>query len=290
MFAIGLLSVVYYYYHFNKPPIPMVWPIPPVAYVQPTSNPTIPPIPVLSPTITNTPMPRINLVLEESGSPQSSFSSTWWVNSGGLMNINNNIMSTVQGDLPLTSRWYEAYLNANPVDTDRGAHPQNIFRLVSRQTQLNFQQSAYFKINRMNLSTSPNRNESNGVLLFNRYVDGNNLYYAGARVDGNLVIKKKQNGTYYTLAIKKYWPGVYNRATNPNLLPVNRFIGLKTIVSNSNGGVRIQLFGDMTGTGQWDLLLETTDTRSPITTAGFTGIRTDFMDAEFKGYSIIRNP
>ncbi len=278
MFALGLLSVVYYYYHYNLPPQPMQWPVPQTAYVLMTPTPSpIEPTPTLVAQITT---------LEESGNAQTSSSPIWWVNSGGLITINGEVMSTIQGELPLASRWHQAYLASNPVDTDQGAHPQNIFRLVSRQTQLNYQQSVYFKINRMQQSASPNRNESNGVLLFNRYLDGNNLYYAGARVDGNLVIKKKQNGTYYTLAIKKYWPGAYNHDTNPNLLPINKYLGLRTVVTNVAGGVKIQLYGDISGTGQWELWLETTDSNSPISTAGFTGIRTDFMDAEFKNYTV----
>ena len=38
------------------------------------------------------------------------------------------------------------------------------------------------------------------MLLFNRYQDGQTLYYGGVRVDGAAVIKKKLAGVYTTLA------------------------------------------------------------------------------------------
>ena len=122
----------------------------------------------------------------------------------------------------------------------------------------------------------------------NRYQNGNNLYYAGIRVDGNAIIKKKLNGKYYTLASSKIFPGTYNRISNPNLLPKNKWIGLKTEVTNVNGKVNIKLYVDEGRTGNWVLVLDKTDSGgrfgTPITSAGYGGIRTDFMDVEFEEF------
>jgi hypothetical protein len=290
MISLGIVSLSYlYYYHFNKPAQPMIWPVPQVVQLVASTTPAIilPTIPIVV-----TPTPTVyTMLIEEAGSAVTSLNPTWWLNSGGLVNLKNNIISTIQGDLAVGSKWQSAYAESNPVDTDGGVHPQNIFRLVSRQPQTNFQQQVYFKINQYRLSNSPNRNESNGVLLFNRYQDGNNLYYAGIRVDGNYVIKKKKNGIYYTMGIKKYWPGIFNRSAAPNLIPAGRFMGLKTEVTNIPGGVRIQLFSDTGGNGQWLLELDVADTQgkfggTPIINAGMTGIRSDFLDGEFKDYSV----
>ena len=125
----------------------------------------------------------------------------------GQMIFENGIGKTIQGDFPEGSKWQKKYEKSNPKDTDNGTHPQNIFRLVTKAKWQNFDQEAYFRINRLNLSSSDNRNESNGILLFNRYEDGDNLYYTGLRVDGTAVIKKKYAGKYYTLSEKVFFPG-----------------------------------------------------------------------------------
>ncbi|HEX7586535.1 MAG TPA: hypothetical protein VF390_02800, partial [Patescibacteria group bacterium] len=140
------------------------------------------------------------IILEESSSMKKSKSPDWWLNSGGIMLSNSQEFSTNFGPLPKDSSWRKLYFKTNPKDTDDGYYPQNLFRLVTNDKWENFSQSVYFNINKLNLSESKNRNESNGVLLFNRYLDGNNLYYIGLRVDGEAVIKKKIAGKYYTLA------------------------------------------------------------------------------------------
>ncbi len=129
--------------------------------------------------------------IEEAGTMEESSSPIWWVNSGGLMTIKNSIASTIQGELPVFSHWRVIYNKDNPSETDNGTHPQNIFRLVTRTKWQNLQQEAYYKITKYNLSADSHRDASNGLLLFNRYQDGNNLYYTGIRVDGTVVIKKK---------------------------------------------------------------------------------------------------
>jgi hypothetical protein len=231
-------------------------------------------------------------ILEEGGSMGESKSKNWWLNSGGQLIYNNGIGETVQGKLSNLNRWRIAYKIDNPEDTDNGYHPQNIFRLVTRSKWKNFSQQVYFRINADNLSSSSNRNESNGLLLFNRYQSGQTLYYVGLRVDGAAVIKKKYNGTYYTMAYKAVFPGKYNRNSNPDLLPKNIWIGIKSEVStSSNGDVNINLYTDVGKTGKWTLVLATKDVKgkfgkSVISTEGYAGIRTDFMDVDFSGFKI----
>jgi hypothetical protein len=227
--------------------------------------------------------------LAETGDPASSSSGYWWVNSGAKMLLSGGMGKTVQGKLPENDVWRKLYAANNPTDTDNGYHPQNIFRLVGRSQWQNFRQEAYFKITADNFSTSSNRNSSNGILLFNRYQDGNSLYYTGLRVDGYAVIKKKLNGTYSTLAYVKVLPGTYNRTSNPNLLPKDTWIGLRSEVLNQNGKVVIKLYTDIGQTGVWSLAATATDDGTKgavIDKAGFGGIRTDFMDVSFDAYRI----
>jgi hypothetical protein len=235
-----------------------------------------------------------NRVIEEAFPASSSSSPDWWVNSGGRLKITGGYGRTIQGDLPASDPWRLAYASANPVDTDDGYHPQNLLRLVSRSLWTNFRQGVYFQIRKTNLSSSPNRSGSNGILLFSRYVDSQNLYYAGVRVDGTAVIKKKLAGVYYTLAQVPVFPGTYNRSTQPNLLPLTQWVGLKSrIATNSDGSVKVQLYLDRVDGAGWKLVLEALDTGalggSPIRSAGSTGIRTDFMDVFLDRYTVYGN-
>lgn len=227
--------------------------------------------------------------LEESGVMSDSQDIDWWVNSGGRLVTRDRLGKTIQNSLSAKDRWSQIYASSNPVDTDNGKHPQNIFRLVQRDRWDNLVQQAYFRINRLNLSQSPNRNASNGLFLFNRYQTGDNLYYIGLRVDGGVVIKKKIDGIYYTMAYKKIFDGRYDLENNPNLLPLQTWIGLRgEIVNNPNNTVSINVYTDI-GTG-WSLALQAVDDGinygPPIINAGYAGIRTDFMDVEFQNYWI----
>ncbi len=247
--------------------------------------------------ITTTPSPfsynfTIDGSLQEAGSLGSSNSPYWWVSSGGYMNMNSGRGWTVQGSLPDSNSWRLLYNNNNPLDTDNGYHPQNIFRLVTKQTTWkNINQQAYFKITKDNLSASPNRNQSNGLLFFNRYIDQYNLYYTGIRRDGSAVIKKKQNGTYYTLSQPfGIFPGTYNAVTSPNLLPLNTWLGLKSEVTTLvDGSVSIKLYMDKNWNNNWKLIAEAIDNGkygAPILQGGSGGIRTDFMDVMFDQYKL----
>lgn len=231
-------------------------------------------------------------VLNEAGSIEESESDIWWLNSGGLVYFENSVGKTIQNELSEDNKWYQAYKKNNPRDTDEGKHPQNIFRLVTRGKWKNLEQGTYFKINKDNLSVSKYRNQSNGFLFFDRYQDGNNLYYTGIRVDGFAVIKKKINGVYYTMAYERVFPGKYNRKKNPNLLPHNVWIGLRSEVKNeTNGSVSIKVFLDKNRNGNWELIAEARDNGKryggkAFLNEGYAGIRTDFMDVEFDDYKI----
>ncbi len=233
-------------------------------------------------------------ILEESVSMGKSASAYWWLNSGGIMKISGQGFSTNIGPLPENSSWRKLYAKTNSTDTDNGYYPQNIFRLVTRQKWQNFSQSVYFNIDANNLTQSKNRNESNGVLLFNRYQDGDNLYYSGLRVDGRAVIKKKIGGKYYTMAEKNIWADgkKYDRKDNPNFLPFQQWIGIKSEVQNTDDAtVVIKLYVDQEQKGDWRLVLEARDKndkygKKPFLDQGYAGIRTDFVDVYFKQYDI----
>ena len=230
--------------------------------------------------------------LKESSTLPLSGSPYWWLNSGAYFMMAGGVGATTQGSLAWNDPWRYAYAASNPIDTDNGYHPQNIFRLLTRSKWQNAAQSVYMKITRDNLSSSPNRNESNGFLLFNRYLDGNNLYYTGIRVDGAAVIKKKKAGAYYTLAYKNIFPGTYTRASNPNMLPKQQWVGIKSeLRNNADGSVSIKLYTDVGKRGIWTLALETRDDGrsfggSALTASGYGGIRTDFMDIQFDDYRL----
>jgi hypothetical protein len=243
----------------------------------------VPPAPVTSPFVYD-----FDIVgsLDEAPSMGASWSPYFWVSSGGRFYF-DGVGATVHGSLAANDVWRLAYASSNPVDTDNGYHPQNIFRMVTRSKWGTFRQQVYFRINADRLSASPNRNASNGVLLLNRYLDQYNLYYTGVRVDGAAVIKKKKGGVYTTLAYAKIFPGTYNRTSNPNLLPKSVWMGITSEVLNQpDGSVRIR-FHVNPGNGVWTLVFDTIDDGiggAPLTQNGYGGLRTDFMDVEFESY------
>lgn len=207
------------------------------------------------------------------------------------MPIFGGVGMTNQEALPRGSAWQKIYELDNPIDTDGGLHPQNIFRLLTRSKWQDVREEVYMQIIRDQLSASPNRNESNGILLFSRYLEGDDLYYAGIRVDGRAVIKKKSAGTYHTLAEVVLFPGNYDRASSANLLPHNEWIGLRLDTeTRTTGVVRITLYVDAGRTGVWRKVVEATDDGTSggkaFTEEGYSGIRTDFMDVHFSDFRI----
>lgn len=225
---------------------------------------------------------------------KKSKSATWWVNSGGMAYEQKGIVTTNEGNLDKDSYWRKLYEKTNSEDTDDGYHPQNIFRFVNRHKWQNISQQVYFYIDQINLSSSKQRDASNGVLLFNRYQDGDNLYYVGLRVDGFAVIKKKIDGEYFTLEDKQIFSPdkKYDRVNNSNFLPLKTWIGIKSEVRNIDSKtVEIKLYVFENNKKEWTLVLDTKDKGDeygdkPIASSGYAGIRTDFMDVRFRDYGV----
>jgi hypothetical protein len=261
----------------------------------PPSTPTVTVTPSITATSTPTEPPHFtsgfddDMVLEEADRMDRSASPEWWLNSGGWFLQQEGIGSTWIGEAPDGSRWRELYNRTNPWDTDRGMHPQNLFRLITRTEWRSPEQRVYFRITGDNFSPSANREKSNGVLLFLRYRDADNLYYAGVRVDGSAVIKKKSAGVYTTLAEAPWFPGTYHREASPNLIPHKAWIGLRTVMQTDGETVAIQLYVDPDRSGFWILALQAevaNDAPLDAAQSGYGGIRTDFMDVEFDDYRI----
>jgi hypothetical protein len=232
--------------------------------------------------------------LEETGSPGESSSPYWWLDSGARLYIDNGMGTTVQGALPMLDEWRLKYRLSSADDTEGGYAPQNLFRLLTRSTWDDVRVEADFRIVRDNFSETPSRNESNGLLLMTRYKDAANLYYAGVRVDGHAVIKKKSGGTYHTMAEKQVFGAAsttYDRTKDMNLLPHNEWISLRSeTLTRNNGDVLVKLLMKKEGEAKWTELLRATDdgtkyaSTTPITGAYPIGIRTDFMDVEFDNF------
>ncbi len=232
--------------------------------------------------------------LVEAGRMSDSSSPYWWLSSGAYFHLRSGLGSTIQGTLPASDYFRRYYSQTSATDTDNGYRPQNLFRLLTRSRWQNFRQQVYFRIRRDNLSASPNRNASNGLLLMGRYLDENNLYYAGVRVDGAAVIKKKYRGRYNTMAYARMFTGaLYDRASNPSLLPKDLWLGLRVeLRNNPDGTVRIALYIDP-GPGGWVLVFDVLDNGAAfggpaITSSGYGGVRTDFMDVELENYWAVK--
>jgi hypothetical protein len=228
----------------------------------------------------------------EQGAIGESTSPYWWVTSGGFMELKGGIGQTIQGALAVGDQIQKDYKQANALDTDRGLHPQNIFRMVFRSKWQDISEVMFYRIEKINLSASPNRKASNGIHQMSRYLDQDNLYYTGLRVDGQATIKKKYHGDYYEMASVPVISGAYDRQLNPDLLPADTWIGLKTVVKNLDASrVSIQLYADIGRTGKWTLVASAIDDGTSyggpaITRAGYVGVRTDFMDVQFEDFTL----
>jgi hypothetical protein len=231
-------------------------------------------------------------IIEEAASAKESLDSYWWLNSGAYLYIQDGIAHSILGQLPEKDKWRYRYLKSKPETTMDGYRPQNILRLITRKKWRNVSQEVYFQMTDYDLSPHENRNQSNALLLFSRYIDSDNLYYAGLRVDGAAVIKKKLVGTYYTLGMVPVIDGKYDRDTNPIMLPYNQWIGEKFVVRTlADNTVLLELYLDFEGSGEWNRVLSIIDAdgvQGPLAlrNAAYGGIRTDFMDVFIKKYII----
>lgn len=226
-------------------------------------------------------------VLEEAGNLPASADPDFWLSSGARFFRDGDSGRTLVGGLPPEDPWRQRYARSNPVDTDGGARPQNVFRLLRRVQRQNLRQSVRFRILRVNASPSPNRNASNGVFLFQRYESQNDLYASGVRVDGQAVIKKKHGGRTFTLALAPVFTDgpAYDRSSTPNRIPTDRAVTLATeTLDQPDGSVLLRLSVD------GDPRLEAVDrgqgSTGPLLGVGLAGIRSDFFDLELSGYRV----
>lgn len=212
----------------------------------------------------------------------------WHLVSGGQALIQEGQIGTIQGALSSSSKWRKAYLRKNPLDTNNGFLPQNIFLLLSREIYEHPLSQVYFNIQKTNLTESPNRSEWNGVYLVSRHKDTSNFYLAGLRVDGQASIRKKVAGVYTTLAVEPvFTSSVYDKDLEPNLIPQDKWTGLRsTLTTDVDGRVRIVLEGDLAGTGEWQVLAEAVDSGVLVEDSAPTGLKSDFMDVIYTGYSV----
>jgi hypothetical protein len=229
--------------------------------------------------------------LEETGRADTSKNPEWWLNSGAYLYIEGDAARTIQGRLAVEDEWRKKYAESNPIDTENGFRPQNIFRLLSKRTWRDVEQTVYFRILSENDTKSPRRSPSNGFLLYQHFKDGDNTYYAGLRLNGSVIIMKKANGVYYTLASLPFFVQSNRDPLRTGILPIAQWIGLKTETENTKDGVRITLLLDPGETGTWVQALEVVDAETlggvPIP-EGRSGIRSDFLDIEIKNYAVSR--
>lgn len=224
--------------------------------------------------------------LNETNSPSGSTSSFLWLKSGGKLVISKGIGSTIQGSLPAADPWHLAYAKNAAVSTDHGTHPQNLFQMFSKTSAKDTTAQISVMRTADNLANVANRHPYNGESLIARYHDANNFYYAGIRNDGYVVIKKKSGGAYTTLAQKKILPGTYS-TSNPDLIPLNKWIGLKlTVIDNASGVPTLTLSTDVGSTGTWTQQLSVADRSAPITGAGVVGVQSDYADAKFDNFLV----
>ena len=243
-------------------------------------------------------------VIKEANPMSESLDKNWWVNSGGYLSINNGTASTIQGTLPQNDTFRIGYSSDKSEDTDNGYRPQNIFRMVNRNIWAgNYTAEVYFKYSKYNNITNTmgkNLGADNGVSLMVNYQDENNLYYVGLRADGFAGIKKKMDSDYSVLQNPvKVFPGVYKHYDN--LIPQDKWIGIRAVVEEQRHNdttisgkdqAYIAMYIDEKGDGSsWKYVTSYLDQNSTTTTTfkqGHTGIRTDFIDAQFRDFKVNR--
>jgi hypothetical protein len=222
--------------------------------------------------------------LREAPTAGQSSSPYFWLKSGGALVIKDGIGATISGALP-GGALRTAYAKRLAVSSDDGTHPQNLFLLLTKASYTDASASVFVERTADNLAAPENRHAYNGESLVARYMDADTYYYAGIRADGDVVIKKKTGGVYRTLAEKPLFPGSYT-AQSPDLIPLNRWIGLKLDVETIGSGVSLSLFTDVGNTGSWKLAASATDSENPITASGAIGIESDYADAAFDNFRI----
>lgn len=231
-------------------------------------------------------------VIEEASRAAVSRSPRWWVSAGGRVTFEDGTARTIQGSLPAWDPWARAYARSKPVDTEGGRRPQNVFRMVTRETGRNFRQRVSVRIHSTNLAASTERGPFSGIFLESRFLNDNNFYVAGLRFDGQAVVKKRREAEAFTIGVAPVYPGTYDRQSRPNLLPEDRWFSIRSTIADVPGGVQILLeLHDPALGADWIPVLEVLDgpggpDGEPIRGAGSAGIRTDFMDVELENYLV----
>ncbi|MCA9308573.1 hypothetical protein KC980_03600 [candidate division WWE3 bacterium] len=209
----------------------------------------------------------------------------WNIVSGGILNIKKSVLSTNIGELNTQNPVYKLYQNKAPIDSDNGKHPQNLFKITTKRSYINSTQKITYKIKKLNLSDSPNRNNTNGIFLLSKYKNEQTYYKAGLRVDGNFIISRTLNGETQILAAKTYFLGDYDRTQTPYLINTSEEDLLKFETIETKDGVMLKLYYRDTPKRDWFTMLEVFDpTDMAIVSKGKNGIQTDFMDVEFTNY------
>jgi hypothetical protein len=232
-------------------------------------------------------------LIQEAHSISESSDPNWWVGSGAYVYFNNGIASTIQGTLTENDPFRLAYSSSkSSADTDYGFRPQNIFRMVNRNIWSgDYTEDLYFRYSRYNNVTAADKNleATNGMSLMINYQDENNLYYVGLRADGLSEIKKKIGGEYSVNENPvEVFPGVYK--PYDNLIPQDRWIGLRALVEHKQDKfgkdqIYLAMYVDKNGDGSWKYVTSFLD-QDRIFKQGHTGIRTDFIDAQFKNFQV----
>ncbi len=226
--------------------------------------------------------------LEQAQTIDQSSSPYFWLKYGGRVKIANGVGSTITGSVPATDTWYKVYSKMDLVEFDNGSHPQNRFFMLMRNSGSETDTSSQVYLNHLasNLSNIKNVHEYNAESLVVRYQDDNNYYFASIRTDGYLTLRKKVGGVYKTLASKKVLAGSFNPTSAPDLIPTNKWIGLKvTVINSSTSMPTLTVYTDIGRTGTWRMELSATDDPAvygqSIANAGLVGIKSDYSDMQF---------
>ena len=225
-------------------------------------------------------------LLEESLTMRDSTSPYFWLNGGAELIIEDGLGKTIQSDLPPNDPWRAIYAKKNPLDTEVGSKPQNVFRLITRSEWRNFSQVITFKIIKTNFSSSYNRDGYSGIFLLSQYKDESNYYYGGIRMDGQVVIKKKSNGVFYTLGAAQAFGSIiqFKRRNNMTLLPQDKQMRLKLETRELNQNSTELILSLEKDNGSLVTLLGVVD-RNPMHGTAYAGIESDFMNVVLDDYA-----
>jgi hypothetical protein len=198
---------------------------------------------------------------------------TYRLLAGGYATVTEDGLETIQGAVEKDDPWRSKYLRSNAMDTESGYYPQNVFRLVTVESYKDSSTEVYFNVRNFNPSTSPNKNDSNGVYILSRYTEVGNFYMAGLDMLGNAVIRKRLWGAYTTLTDAKLLEA----------LPRDTLIGLRLVTETLSDTTQLKLYVDQ-GEGL-KLVMEVEDT-GEIIKEGYAGLRSDFMDVVYENFKV----